>query len=159
MQSRERDVLADHRQRPLEGGPARRQAIHPATADPALGHRRQEIHIPPAVLGGRIRERLAPLHDTPEQEALGLALVLTGRGGRPRARGDPRPDGGAIVLRIGADGSRLAAVRALPPGLSSFSRTVTSHPAFAMYDAADNPAKPLPIIITFFNGLNYSIDF
>ena len=38
---------------------------------------------------------------------------------------------------------------ALPPAVWFFSITVTSQPAFAIKDAADKPAKPLPITISF----------
>ena len=40
---------------------------------------------------------------------------------------------------------------ALPPGKSCFSITVTSQPIFAKKLAADKPAKPAPITITFFD--------
>lgn len=36
------------------------------------------------------------------------------------------------------------------PGILRFSRTVTFHPALAIKQAADRPAKPLPITIAFF---------
>jgi hypothetical protein len=36
-------------------------------------------------------------------------------------------------------------VRARPPSLSFFSRTVTAQPSFAREQAADKPAKPAPI--------------
>ena len=39
--------------------------------------------------------------------------------------------------------------RALPPGIGCFSNTITSHPAFAMKEAAERPAKPLPMITHF----------
>ena len=39
---------------------------------------------------------------------------------------------------------------ALPPGCSFFSITVTCQPAFAIKQAAESPAKPLPIITIFF---------
>ena len=38
--------------------------------------------------------------------------------------------------------------RALPPAMGPFSMTVTCQPSFAMNEAADNPAKPAPIIST-----------
>jgi len=38
---------------------------------------------------------------------------------------------------------------ARPPGKRCFSSKVTSHPAFAIKEAADKPAKQLPMTITF----------
>lgn len=41
---------------------------------------------------------------------------------------------------------------ARPPGVLFFSMTVTFQPSLAIKEAADNPAKPLPITITDFSA-------
>ena len=47
---------------------------------------------------------------------------------------------------------------ARPPGVLFFSITVTFQPAEAMKDAADKPAKPLPITITDLSDTSFFLE-
>ena len=88
------------------------------------GTLRQEFHIGPAILDRGVRERPAPLDETPEQEPLGLAFIRGARRWRTRPGIDPRDDRRPVILGIDeclglqlAVRTSTAVVGALPAGL------------------------------------------
>ena len=90
-----------------------KQVLGLPAADPALGHVAEEVHVSPAVLGRRVGKRPAALHHAPQQEPLGLALVLLGGQRRASARCHPGPDGRPVVGGVRASCTRWRPVRAL----------------------------------------------